>query len=116
VGLFDFLSVKAGSKKKKGPSRPTKAQGIKSVKAKGKLEACGIVKIDSFTFVVKDYNLKGFIIEPYDKDVLVKSQRFRFEIDVSKGNHKMKGSAEAVVTKVTDNALAAAFTIKPFDH
>ena len=116
MGLFDFLSVKAGSKKKKGPSRPTKAQGIKSVKAKGKLEACGIVKIDSFTFVVKDYNLKGFIIEPYDKDVLVKSQRFRFEIDASKGNHKMKGSAEAVVTKVTDNALAAAFTIKPFDH
>ncbi|WP_339852457.1 hypothetical protein [uncultured Nisaea sp.] len=111
MGLFDFLKVRT-----KGPARPTKAQGIKSVKAKGKLEACGIVKIDSFTFVVKDYNLKGFIIEPYDKDVLIKSQRFRFEIDVSKGNHKMKGQAEAVVTKITDNALAAAFTIKPYDH
>jgi len=113
VGFFDFLSVSA---KKKKLVRPTKAQGIKSVKAKGKLESCGIVKVDSFTFVVKDYNLKGFIIEPYDKDILVKSQRFRFEIDVSKGNHKMKGSAEAVVTKISGNALAAAFTIKPYDH
>lgn len=113
MGFFDFLSVNAKNKK---PVRPTKAQGIKSVKAKGKLDACGIIKIDSFTFVVKDYNLKGFIIEPYDKDILVKSQRFRFEIDVSKGNHKMKGSAEAIVTKIAGSALAAAFTIKPYDH
>ena len=76
----------------------------------------GLFDFLKVTFVVKDYNLKGFIIEPYDKDVLIKSQRFRFEIDVSKGNHKMKGQAEAVVTKITDNALAAAFTIKPYDH
>ena len=114
MGLLDFLKITTNSKKK--GSRPSKAQGIKSVKAKGKRDSCGIVKIDSFTFNVKDYNLKGFIIEPYDKDLLIKSQRFRFEIDVSKGQHKMKGSAEAVVTKVTENALAAAFTIKPFEH
>lgn len=114
MGLLDFLKITTESKKK--ASRPTRAQGIKSVKAKGRHESCGIVKIDSFTFNVKDYNLKGFIIEPYDKDLLIKSQRFRFEIDVSKGQHRMKGSAEAVVTKVTDNALAAAFTIKPFEH
>lgn len=114
MGILDFLKITTDSKKK--TSRPTRAQGIKSVKAKGKLDSCGIVKIDSFTFNVKDYNLKGFIIEPYDKDLLIKSQRFRFEIDVSKGQHKMKGSAEAVVTKVTQNALAAAFTIKPFEH
>lgn len=114
MGLLDFLKINTQSKKK--ASRPTKAEGIKSVKAKGKLDSCGIVKIDSFTFNVRDYNLKGFIIEPYDKDLLIKSQRFRFEIDVSKGEHKMKGAAEAVVTKVTENALAAAFTIKPFEH
>lgn len=112
MGLLDFLKITTDSKK----ARPTKAEGIKSVKAKGKLDSCGIVKIDSFTFNVKDYNLKGFIIDPYDKDVLIKGQRFRFEIDVAKGEHKMKGPAEAVVTRVTSTALAAAFTIKPFDR
>lgn len=111
VGIFDFLKDEAAKKK-----RPTKAQGMKSVKAKGKLDSCGVITFDSFSFNVRDYNLKGFIIEPYDKDLLVTGQRFRFEINVAKGEHKMEGRAEAVVTKITSSALAAAFTVKPFAH
>lgn len=110
MGIFDFLKDERERNK-----RPTKAQGIKSVKAKGKLDSCGVIQIDSFTFNVRDYNLRGFIIEPYDKDVLVTGQRFRFDIKVGKGEHKMEGRAEAVVTKISGNALAAAFTLKPYN-
>ena len=111
MGLFDFLKTDASSKKQ----APTKEQGIRSVKAKGKLDSVGVVKVDSFSFNVRDYNMKGFLIDPYDKDILIKGQKFRFEIEVSKGDHTMKGRGEAVVTKVADTALAAAFTITPYE-
>lgn len=86
---------------------------MQSIQAKGKTESRGSVKIDSFTFNVRDYNLKSFIIDPYDKDILAKGQRFKFVMKVSKGEHVMEGRAEAVVTKISNGALAASFTIKP---
>ena len=74
------------------------------------------MKIDRFSFPVTDFNSKGFIVEPYDKDILIPKQRFRFEINVAKGNQTMKGTAEALVMKIKDEKLAAAFTIKPYGH
>lgn len=109
MGVFDFLKDK--SAKKPVPSR---AAGMQSVQAKGKQESRGTIKIDSFVFNVRDYNLKGFILEPYDKDILAKGQKFKFDMKCSKDKHVMEGKAEAVVTKIANGALAAAFTIKPY--
>ena len=109
MGLFDFFSVKTRTKL----PRPNK---VKNVKDTGEREACGTVNIGSFTFPVTDFNSKGLMIEPYDRNILVVNQRFRFQIDVSKGNQKMRGSGEALVMKIEGDKLAAAFTIKPYDH
>ena len=86
---------------------------MQGVQAKGKQESRGTIKIDSFTFNVRDYNLKGFILEPYDRDILAKGQKFKFEMKCTKDEHVMEGRAEAVVTKIANGALAASFTIKP---
>ncbi len=110
--MFDFLKS-ASAKKNSGP---TKAQGFRSVTAKGKIESRGSVKFDSFTFNVKEFNKKGFVLDPFDKDLLIKGQKFRFEIQVERGDFKMNGSAEAIVTRVQDNMLAAVFTSKPYDR
>ena len=98
--MLDFLKT-SGAKQKN-------ARG-----AGGKQESKGSVTIDKFVFNVRDYNLKGFILDPYDKDILAKGMRFKFEIKVSKGQHAMEGRAEAVVTKIANGALAAQFTITP---
>ena len=109
MGLFDFFRVKTVIKL----ARPNK---VKSVKDAGERKTCGTVNIDSFIFPVKDFNSKGLMIESYNKDILVVNQRFRFQIDVSKGNQKMRGSGEALVMKIAGDKLVAAFTIKPYDH
>ncbi|EDP66320.1 hypothetical protein BAL199_25274 [alpha proteobacterium BAL199] len=74
----------------------------------------GTVKIDRHVFNVRELNRKGFILQPYDRDVIITGQRFRFEIDAKDGDDIYKGRAEAVVTKVVDGALAAAFLTKFF--
>jgi hypothetical protein len=56
----------------------------------------------------------GIILDPYDKDVLISGQRFRFEIKAKYNDKEVQGRAEAVVTKIVDNALAAAFLTKFF--
>jgi len=108
VGVFDFLKDNAAKK-----PVPSRAVAMQSIRAKGKQESRGTIKVDSFTFNVRDYNLKSFIIEPYDKNILAKGQRFKFEMKCSKDAHVMEGRAEAVVTKISNGALAASFTIKP---
>lgn len=103
--MFDFLKV---SKDKKMPVRPkARAQPKKA-------ESKGVVKIDKFTFNIREINDKGFILDPYDKDIVVSGQRFRFEIDAMYNDKQIKGRAEAVVTKIVNNALAAAFLTKFF--
>ncbi|WP_281683747.1 hypothetical protein [Thalassobaculum salexigens] len=103
--MFDFLKV---SKDKKKPIRP------KVMNTPKKAESKGVVKIDKFVFNIRDINEKGFILDPYDKDIVVSGQRFRFEIDAMYKDKQIKGRAEAVVTKIVDNALAAAFLTKFF--
>lgn len=108
MGVFDFL--REGSSAKSPPGRMA---GMQSVQGRSKQESKGSIQIDSFTFNVWDYSMKGFIIEPYDREILAKGQRFKFEMKVSNGAHVMEGRAEAVVTKISKGALAAAFTLKP---
>ncbi|WPZ33007.1 hypothetical protein T8K17_17385 [Thalassobaculum sp. OXR-137] len=103
--MFDFLKV---SKDKKKPVRP------RPVSAPKKAESKGTVKIDKFVFNVREINDKGFILDPYDKDIVISGQRFRFEINAVYNDKPIQGRAEAVVTKVVDNALAAAFVTKFF--
>lgn len=103
--MFDFLKVQNGKKK---PARP------RTLGNPNKAASKGTVKIDKFVFNIREINEKGFIIDPYDKDIVISGQRFRFEINAMCGDKEMKGRAEAVVTKVVDNALAAAFLTKFF--
>lgn len=74
----------------------------------------GTVKIDRYVFNVRELNRKGFILDPYDKDLIITGQKFRFEIDAQDGEDIYKGRAEAVVTKIAGGALAAAFLTKFF--
>lgn len=103
--MFDFLKVKSGSKK---------VPAGKTVGNPNKLQSKGTVKIDKFEFNIRELNKKGFILDPYDKDIVITGQKFRFEIDAVYDDKEMKGRAEAVVTKIAKNALAAAFTTKFF--
>lgn len=104
--MFEFLKVNAGKKKKRS-AKSDKPLG-------GGTPSRGNVRIDKFVFNVREINQKGFILDPYDKDVVITGQRFRFEIDAMDGETPMKGRAEAVVTKIANGALAAAFTSKFF--
>ncbi len=108
MGVFDFLKDNAAKK-----PVPSRVEAMQSIRAKGKQESRGTIKVDSFTFNVRDYNLRGFIIEPYDRDILAKGQKFKFDMKCSKDAHVMEGRAEAIVTKISNGALAASFTIKP---
>ncbi len=103
--MFDFLKVSGGAKNK--PVRKTMGNPKKA-------DSKGTVKIDKFTFNIRELNEKGFILDPYDRDIIITGQRFRFEIDAMYGEKEMKGRAEAVVTKIANNALAAAFVSKFF--
>ena len=103
--MFDFLKV---SKEKKKPVRRPVARKSTQVQSKG------TVKIDRFVFNIREINDKGFILDPYDKDIVISGQRFRFEINAMYDQKQVQGRAEAVVTKIVDNALAAAFVTKFF--
>ena len=104
--MFDFLKVNNGSKKAGVKKGPRKGSNISASK--------GTIKIDKHVFNIREINKKGFILDPYDRDIIVTGQRFRFEIDAQNGDEEYKGRAEAVVTKIVNNALAAAFTTKFF--
>lgn len=103
--MFEFL--KTGGAKKKPPVR-------KSLGNPAKDRIKGTVKIDRHVFNVREINRKGFILDPYDKDIVITGQKFRFEIDAKNGDDEFKGRAEGVVTKIVNNALAAAFITKFF--
>ena len=104
MGVFDFIRSKPTSKAQPGSIHSSKAASAGSR---------GTVTVDRFTFNVRDYSLKGFILEPYDEKILAKGQKFKCNVNLSKDGHSLEGRAEAMVTKITSGALAATFTIKP---
>ncbi len=103
--MFDFLKISS----KKPAGRPVRLRGQRSAPV-----SKGTVKIDRFVFNVRELNKKGFILDPYDKDLIITGQRFRFEIDARDGEDIYKGRAEGIVTKIASGALAAAFVTKFF--
>jgi ketosteroid isomerase-like protein len=105
--MLDFLKVNASKKKQTAGKRSGKPLG-------GGVQSLGNIRIDKFVFNIRELNAKGFIIDPYDKDIVITGQKFRLEIDAMDGQKQMKGRAEAVVTKIAGGALAAAFTSKFF--
>lgn len=105
MGVFDFITTKPAPKVKSVSSSVPKQPSVGSSR--------GTVTVDRFTFNVRDYSLKGFIIEPYDEKILAKGQKFRCNVALSKDGHTLEGRAEAMVTKITGDALAATFTSKP---
>lgn len=106
TAMFDFLKISTG---KKPVRRAATLRGQPP-----KLQSKGTVKIDRHVFNVRELNRKGFILDPYDKDLVITGQKFRFEIEAQDGEDIYKGRAEAVVTKIVNNALAAAFLTKFF--
>lgn len=103
--MFEFL--KTGSKKPERRPVPLRGRPTAPVSK-------GTVKIDKYVFNVRELNRKGFIIDPYDKDLVITGQKFRFEIDAKDGESIYQGRAEGVVTKIASGALAAAFLTKFF--
>lgn len=103
--MFDFLKTK-----NKQPATRPAGQRSRPAAPVSK----GTVKIDRYVFNVRELNRKGFIIDPYDKDLVITGQKFRFEINAKDGESIYQGRAEAVVTKIASGALAAAFLTKFF--
>lgn len=103
--MFDFLKITG----KKPAKRPAVARARPAAPT-----SKGTVKIDKHVFNIRELNRKGFIIDPYDKDIIVTGQKFRFEIDAKDGEDIYKGRAEGIVTKIVSGALAAAFLTKFF--
>ena len=103
--VFDFLKISS----KKPVKRPVALRGRPAGP-----QSKGTVKIDRHVFNVRELNRKGFILDPYDRDIVITGQKFRFEIEAQDGEDIYKGRAEAVVTKIAGGALAAAFLTKFF--
>lgn len=103
--MFDFLKISS----KKPVKRPAVLRSQPS-----RVQSKGTVKIDRYVFNVRELSRKGFILDPYDKDLIIAGQRFRFEINAIDGKDVYNGRAEAVVTKIANGALAAAFLTKFF--
>ena len=103
MGVFDFIKTKQTPK--------VSSVSVNTPKPNGNSK--GTVTVDKFTFNVRDYSLKGFILEPYDEKILAKGQKFKCTVNLTKDGHSYNGRAEAMVTKITSGALAATFTIKP---
>ena len=103
MGVFDFIKTK----------QTPKTSGGSGTNLSLSDNSRGTVTVDKFTFNVRDYSLKGFILEPYDEKILAKGQKFKCSVNLSKDGHSYEGRAEAMVTKITSGALAATFTIKP---
>ena len=102
MGLFDFFKVK---KDKKEPPKP-----------KGKQVASkGTATFSGHSFPVIEWNAKGFIIGNYDADLVVEGQRIKLEFHAWDDKKAVKGKADAIVTKITDDQkLAAAFELTYF--
>ncbi|MEQ8818003.1 MAG: hypothetical protein RLO51_08820 [Thalassobaculum sp.] len=105
VDMFDFLKISS----KKPVKRPAAPRGRPAAPV-----SKGTVKIDKYVFNIRELNHKGFILDPYDKDIIITGQRFRFEINAMDGEDIYKGRAEGIVTKIANGALAAAFLTKFF--
>ena len=105
VDMFDFLKISS----KKPAKRPVALRGKPAAPV-----SKGTVKIDKYVFNIRELSRKGFILDPYDKDIVITGQRFRFEIDAVDGEDIYKGRAEGLVTKIANGALAAAFLTKFF--
>ena len=102
--MFDFLKTAA--------RKPAARKHVRARPAAP--QSKGTVKIDRHVFNVRELSRKGFILDPYDRDIVIAGQKFRFEIDARDGEDIYKGRAEAVVTKIASGALAAAFLTKFF--
>ena len=64
MGVFDFINTK----------QTPKASGGSGTNLSSSDNSRGTVTVDKFTFNVRDYSLKGFILEPYDEKILAKGQ------------------------------------------
>lgn len=103
--MFEFLKI---SSKKPVRKPAPRTAAVREPQSKG------TVKIDRHSFNIRELNKKGFILDPYDKDIVIVGQKFRFEIAANDGENEYNGRAEAIVTKIANGALAAAFLTKFF--
>jgi hypothetical protein len=101
MGLFDFFKVKK--------------EGKKAAKEGKQPASKGTATFSGRSFPVIEWNAKGFIIGSYDADLVVEGQRFKLEFEAWDDKKSVKGKADAIVTKITDdNKLAAAFELTYF--
>ena len=60
MGVFDFIKTK----------QAPKVSNVSVNSPRPNANSRGTVTVDKFTFNVRDYSLKGFILEPYDEKIL----------------------------------------------
>ena len=62
MGVFDFIKTK----------QTPNVSNVSVNSPRPNANSRGTVTVDKFTFNVRDYSLKGFILEPYDEKILAK--------------------------------------------
>jgi hypothetical protein len=67
------------------------------------------VKIDSKTYPLRDLCLSGFMVEPYQGD-LIEKQRVYLNLILNHGEHRAEFRTEALVVRIENNALVGRFT------
>jgi hypothetical protein len=68
----------------------------------------GVAKIDSKTFPVKNLSTKGFVLEPYQGD-LVAHQRVYLTLVLAVNGQERDFATDAVVVRTADQTLAGRF-------
>lgn len=66
------------------------------------------VKIDSKTHPLRDLSLAGFLIEPYEGDLVAK-QRVYLNLILSDGQHQSEFRTVALVVRIENNVLVGRF-------
>lgn len=73
-----------------------------------RVEAVGSVRIDSRSYALENWSTSGVLITGHDGH-LAKGQKFKLAVEVSTDRGLIAFNAEAVVTRLAGNKLAAQF-------
>lgn len=73
-----------------------------------RIKAVGSVRVDSSDYTLDNWSTSGILISGHDGK-LTKGQRFQLSVDVQTDRGRIEFSAEAVVTRIAGDKLAAQF-------
>ncbi|NQW12151.1 MAG: hypothetical protein HQ481_19985 [Alphaproteobacteria bacterium] len=80
----------------------------KEMRAAPRVHAVGSVRVDSQTYPLENWSTNGVLINGHDGR-LAKGQKFKLSVEVTTEQGLIEFNAEAIVTRVAGDKLAAQF-------